>query len=167
MKIGIISDTHISKDSYLIKHILDTYFKDVDMIIHAGDYINENVIKIIRDYKDFIGVHGNVDNDNVKELLKEKEIITLEGYRIGIFHGHGNEGATLTRAFNSFKDDNVDIIIFGHSHQPLVKTEKGILMLNPGSITTKRFERWFSYIILELKTDGIKVNLEFIPPSNS
>ena len=75
--------------------------------------------------------------------------------------------ATLTRTFNSFIDDNVDIIIFGHSHQPLVKTEKGILMLNPGSITTKRFERWFSYIILELKIDGIKVNLEFIQPANS
>jgi putative phosphoesterase len=165
MKVGIISDTHISKDYYRARYLLENYFKDVDIIIHAGDYTNEKVIEVIKDYKDFIGVSGNVDNDSVKELLKEKEIITLEGYRIGIYHGHGNGGTTLERAYNTFENDRIDIVIFGHSHQPLVKTKKGILMLNPGSLTSRRQERWFSYIILELQPDGIKVHFEFIAPS--
>lgn len=164
MRVGIISDTHISIDNYRIKDLLESYLKDVDIIIHAGDYTNEKVIDAITDYRDFIGVSGNVDNDNVKKLLREKEIITLEGYRIGIYHGHGNEDTTLTRAYNNFKNDLVDIIIFGHSHQPLVKTVKGILMLNPGSLTNKRLERWFSYAILELQPDRIRVNFEFISP---
>ena len=68
MKIGIISDTHLLQDNYKINHILDAYFKDVDIIIHAGDYTSESVIKAIHDYKDFIGVYGNVDNNNVKKL---------------------------------------------------------------------------------------------------
>ena len=162
MKIGIISDTHIKNDNGNIKEILNTYFKDVDMIIHAGDYIDETVVNALMSHKKFFGVSGNVDNPKVNELLNERELITLEGYRIGIFHGHGKGGTTLTRAYNSFKDDQVDIIIFGHSHQPLINTMNKILMLNPGSLRNKRKERWFSYIILELQPSRIKVNIEFI-----
>ena len=165
MKVGIISDTHIKNNDESIIDILDTYFQDIDMIIHAGDYIDETVVDALINHKNFIGVSGNVDNTKVKELLKEKKLITLEGYRIGIFHGHGNGDSTLTRAYNRFKDDQVDIIIFGHSHQPLIKTMNKILLLNPGSLRYKRQERWFSYIILELQPSRIKVNIEFIEPN--
>jgi putative phosphoesterase len=60
-----------------------------------------------------------------------------------------------------FKDDKADIIIFGHSHQPIIKTINKTLMLNPGSPISKRRERWFSVIILELEKDYINANLKF------
>lgn len=160
MKIGIISDTHIKRQSSDFINLIDIYFKDVDIIIHAGDYIDKEVVEVLKGYKNFIGVWGNVDDSEVKSLMEEKQIITLEGYRIGIFHGHGTGKTTFDRAYEKFKEDNVDIIIFGHSHQPLVKTKNGILMINPGSLTTKRRERWFSYIILKLDSGNIDLNFK-------
>lgn len=162
MKIGIISDTHIKRESSNFINLIDTYLRDVELIIHVGDYINKEVVEALRKHKNFVGVWGNVDDEEVKKLLKEKEILTLKGYRIGIFHGHGTSKTTLDRAYEKFKEDNVDIIIFGHSHQPLVKTRKGILMINPGSLTSKRQERWFSYIILELNSEGIGLQFKFL-----
>jgi putative phosphoesterase len=83
-------------------------------------------------------------------------------YKIGIYHGHGDEKTTIERAYEIFKDENVDIIIFGHSHKPAILTKNKILMLNPGSLTSKRAERWFSYIILNLEKEGIDVQIKLI-----
>jgi len=162
MKIGIISDTHIKEDIDKFINSIDMHFKEVDLLIHAGDYINKAVLEGLKNYKNFVGVWGNVDDTETKELINEKEIICIEGYKIGIFHGHGSNSTSLDRAYDKFKDDQVDIVIFGHSHQPLVKTKNGVLMINPGSITSKRRERWFSFIILELNEGSIDVKFKFI-----
>jgi putative phosphoesterase len=60
-----------------------------------------------------------------------------------------------------FKEDKVDIIIFGHSHQPIIKTINKTLMLNPGSPTSKGKERWYSVIILELERECINAQIKF------
>lgn len=161
MKIGIISDTHIKKDIDKFISSIDIHFKEVDLLIHAGDYINKRVLEGLKRYKNFVGVWGNVDDAETKELINEREIIHIEGYKIGIFHGHGDKSTTLDRAYNEFKEDQVDIIMFGHSHQPLVKTKNGVLMINPGSINNKRRERWFSFAILELTEESIDLKLKF------
>lgn len=161
IKIGIISDTHISKDLYKINELLKKYFQDADLIIHAGDFKSPKVIDIIKNQKQFVGVFGNNDGDAVKEKVREKEILYLEGYKIGVHHGHGSSKDTIERAYEVFKDDKVDIIIFGHSHQPIIKTINKILMLNPGSPTSKRKDRWYSYIVLELYKDSIKAQINF------
>jgi len=162
MKLGIISDTHIKQNANSLINALNIHLKEVDLIIHAGDYINKEVIEGLKNYKKLVGVWGNVDEPEIKNLVNEKEVISIEGYKIGIFHGHGNGGTTLDRAYEKFKEDQVDVIIFGHSHQPLAKTKNGILMINPGSLTNKRKERWFSYIILELNQESIDVKLKLL-----
>lgn len=162
MKIGIISDTHLGVDTEKLKGFIEKYFTEVDLIIHAGDFNYINVIDTIRRYKEFIGVYGNNDIDIVKKLMDYKRIIEVKGYKVGIIHGHGKEKTTFDRAYNEFLEDNPDIIVFGHSHQPLLKTKGKILMLNPGSLTCKRRERWFSYIILEIKDNNITVTFNFL-----
>ncbi|RKD29076.1 metallophosphoesterase family protein [Thermohalobacter berrensis] len=161
MKIGIMSDTHISKKVSKLDGIMESCFGDIDLLIHAGDYKDIEVVEYLKKSKDFIGVYGNVDCNSIKSLLNEREIISIEGYRIGIYHGHGKKGTTIERSYNQFIDDNVDIIIFGHSHQPIVKTMKKTLMLNPGSLINKRRERWFSYIILNIKRNNFNVEINF------
>jgi putative phosphoesterase len=161
MRIAVISDTHIDKHSDKIEEFAEKHFKDADMIIHAGDYTSARVVNTLKKLKNFKGVWGNVDSDSVREILNEKEIIELEGYKIGIFHGHGTEKDTMERAYSIFKEDKVDIIIFGHSHKPIIYTRHKVLMLNPGSPTYKRIERWHSYIILELTREMIKAELRF------
>ncbi len=160
MKIGVISDTHIGEDLNKLNAFLDIHMVDIDMLIHAGDYKSIDVIQTLKDYKRFVGVWGNVDNDDIRECINEKEIIEIEDYRIGIFHGHGSKKTTIDRVYDAFDGENVDIIIFGHSHQPIIKTKNGILMLNPGSPTSKRKERWFSYIVLEIEGSSIDARLK-------
>lgn len=160
MKIGILADTHLTKISDNFKNLVENYFQDVDLIIHTGDFISFEIYELLKSCKSFCGVWGNVDDSKVQSVLKEKEVITVAGYKIGIFHGHGSKGTTIDRVYNKFADDMVDIIIFGHSHQPLVKTQNGILMINPGSMVSKRRERWFSFAILELLNDAIDLTFK-------
>jgi len=159
MKIGVISDTHIDRNLDRLNNLLSEHMKHIDMIIHAGDYKTRKVIDTLKDFKKFAGVWGNVDGDNIKQLIPEKEIIEVNNYKIGIFHGHGTKKTTIDRAYDAFNGDDVDVIIFGHSHQPLIKTKNNVLLLNPGSPTSKRRERWFSYIILEIDNDNISASL--------
>lgn len=160
MKVGIMSDTHLGKHPGRIDEIVSKCFNEVDYLIHAGDYKGSKVVEILKRYRNFIGVYGNVDDKSVRKLLNEKEIAQIDGYRIGIFHGHGESKTTPDRAYDKFKDDKVDIICFGHSHQPLIMTKNKILLLNPGSPTSRRTDRWFSYIILDLQKHSINAQLK-------
>ena len=67
----------------------------------------------------------------------------------------------LDTAYDKFIDDKVDIIVFGHSHQPLILTKNKVLMINPGSPSYKRREPWYSYVILEIQDKKINVQLKF------
>lgn len=150
-------DKHTSK----IDKLIDKCFKDVDLIIHLGDFTSIRVLEKIKKKKKVIGVWGNNDRGRLRQELKEKEIVTLNGYKVGLFHGHGTEKNTLDRVYNIFKDDNVDIILFGHSHQPMIKTKNKTLIINPGSPSKKIRERWFSYVVLSLKKDKIEAKICF------
>jgi putative phosphoesterase len=161
MKIAILSDTHVKKHSDKLFKFIDNLSKEADMIIHAGDYVSSGVVSKLREHKNFIGVWGNNDKGYIRDLLKEKMIIPIEGYKIGLYHGHGSSKSTLDSAYDTFVNDKVDIIIFGHSHQPLIVTKNKILMINPGSPSYKRREPWFSYVILEIQDKQINVQLKF------
>ena len=161
MKIAILSDTHAKKHNDKLFKLIDTLFKESDMIIHAGDYVSSSVVSKLREHKNFVGVWGNNDKGYIRDLLKERIIVPVEGYRIGLYHGHGDSKNTLQRAYDEFNDDKVDIIVFGHSHQPLILTKNKTLMINPGSPSYKRKEPWYSYVILEIQDKKINVQLKF------
>lgn len=161
MKIGILADTHISKPGSNWWSYIEDTFKEVDMLIHAGDFVSFETFEFLRGFKRLYSVWGNCDDAKIQRTLKERDVVTAAGYRIGIFHGHGREKTTLDRAYDQFADDNVDIIVFGHSHQPIVQSKRGVLMLNPGSMTNRRNEKWCSYIILELFPDWFQVGLNY------
>ncbi len=162
MLIGIISDTHMNSCTPSFEGFMHQHFNSVDMVIHAGDYCSAEIQDFLIGYKEFAGVRGNADHEAVKDRLNEEEILKIEAFTMGVFHGHGDKGKTADRAFEKFKSHNVDIIIYGHSHQPSIMTRDRVLMLNPGSITRKRRERWASYILLELGEGTVNAELRFI-----
>lgn len=155
MKAIVISDTHLKSPEKLswLQQAGDS------VIIHAGDYTDPSVVAFLQQSQLFFGVYGNADSDLVKTMLPERQQFTLGPYQVGLYHGHGTGQTTAERAFAAFADDQVDIIVFGHSHQPSISTRNHIIMLNPGSATAKRKERWFSYIELELTPNGVKACL--------
>ncbi|SFB22240.1 hypothetical protein SAMN04488072_11072 [Lentibacillus halodurans] len=152
MKIVVTGDTHLKKAGKLPAR-LTTELESADFIIHAGDWKSIDAYTELSRYGEVAGVHGNVDDDDIKEQLPSKEILTLNGFKIGVVHGHGDKKTTEKRAIEVFDSDDVDVIIFGHSHIPMIRYFKKQLLLNPGSPTDKRTLPYYSFAILEMREE--------------
>lgn len=151
MKIVVISDTHIPERAKELPQGLLEAFKQADMIIHAGDFADLSVLEEIKGAcKTVKAVSGNMDHDEVKEQLPEKEIIEVGEFRIGVMHGWGAPANLLQILDESFKNDKVNLIIFGHSHKAFNEKRGNILYFNPGSPTDQIFSPFNSYGIIEI-----------------
>ena len=145
MNIVVISDTHLPKRNKGLPTRLLEQLKDADLIIHAGDWTTIDVYKELQSYARVEGVYGNVDGQEIIELLPLKKMVEVNGYKIGITHGHGKGKTTEKRAIAAFEGEKVDCIIFGHSHIPVNRYEGDILIFNPGSPTEKRRQKQYSF----------------------
>lgn len=148
-KAVILSDTHIpARAKQLPKTLLDAC-GEADLILHAGDWQNLDVFFELSAYTETIGVAGNVDPWEIVDRFGKKKILALENLKIGIVHGDGTRKTTEQRALEAFVEDEVDLIIFGHSHIPMMKEINGVTLFNPGSPTDKRRQPQYSFGILE------------------
>jgi putative phosphoesterase len=129
MKIGVISDTHTTSFSQLPDQIVST-LTGVDLIIHTGDFVARDVLDGLRQLGEVKAVQGNMDSEELKQLLPEKELLVIEGKRVGIIHGWGSPHGIDDRVGGMF--DDVDIIVYGHSHHSQNEVKNGILFFNPG-----------------------------------
>jgi len=162
MKIGVISDTHIPERCGEIPAAVINEFKKVDMVVHAGDLADLSVLQKLRELCPQVkAVAGNMDPEEVWDQLPEKLVFEVSGVTIGLIHGYGPPDQLPKRLTEVFKKDKVDIIIFGHSHQPMNETIGGTLYFNPGSPTDTVFAPYCSYGIIEIngkiKADIIKI----------
>ena len=150
MKILIVSDTHGRNSGYL--ELLENMEK-MDMVIHCGDVEgSEYLISESAGCKTVI-VQGN--NDYFSDLPREM-IVKLGKYKALVTHGHAyyvNMGHD--HLVREAKKRKVDMVIYGHTHRPVISKENGILVLNPGSLTYPRqMERKYTYIIMEIDENG-------------
>ena len=88
MKIGVISDTHLKAPNPFIEEVIETYFKSVDLILHGGDFFSLELLDAFRGKK-IIAVAGNCDSTEVKQRFSQKEVVTINQFRIGLIHGWG------------------------------------------------------------------------------
>jgi len=150
MRIGVISDTHIPDAIDELPQKIYEDFKKVDLIIHAGDIVSLDTLNKLKKIKMVEAVYGNMDYPEVRKVLNQKEIINVGRFKIGIFHGRGAPSGLVELLKREFKNDKVDCIIFGHSHNPVNMVSDGVLFFNPGSVTDKVFAPYNSYGILEI-----------------
>jgi len=138
MKIGVISDTHMQHADEALIHTAKIVFGEVEMILHAGDLTHLAVLDAFWD-KEVVAVCGNMDRFEVANRLKDREVIEVGGFRIGLTHGWGPGKGLEERVRTRF--DRVDVIVYGHSHQPANHIQEGILMFNPGAYYGSLFFR--------------------------
>lgn len=129
-RIGILSDTHMTKVDEDFKRIIKNLFHGVDMIIHAGDMTSTAVYDYLSNWK-LKAVTGNMDDFSLAAQLPDKRVEEVEGKRIGIMHGRGGPYGIEGLVLKEFA--GVDVIVFGHSHIPLYTVKEGIILFNPGS----------------------------------
>ncbi|KGX85810.1 metallophosphoesterase family protein [Pontibacillus marinus] len=161
MKIVVLSDTHMPKKGSGLPRQVLADLEDTDAIIHAGDWSSIDLHNELSKYAEVYGVYGNVDGEEITEIMKDKIILEFQGYRIGVVHGHGEKKTTEKRVIEAFHEEEVDLIIFGHSHLPLTRWYNKTLMFNPGSLTDKRKLPYYSYGIITLG-DAIHCNHVYI-----
>ena len=157
MRIGVISDTHIPERARRLPEKVLQEFKKVDLILHAGDLVELKVLDDLRlSCSQLKAVYGNMDPLEVRGVLAEKEIIKINGYRIGLVHGFGPPARIIESVSSLFKDDAVEAIVFGHSHAPVNEIREGIFYFNPGSPTDRIFAAYNSFGILKLEKDKVE-----------
>jgi len=134
MRIAVLADTHVNTLEHLPKKIIDA-ISTVDLIIHAGDFTDVQVLKELKRLRGVKAVQGNMDSMELKTVLPVKEIVEIENKRIGITHGSGSPWGIEERVRKMFESDRIDIIVYGHSHQSQNKVIDDILFFNPGKAT--------------------------------
>ncbi|HHU30169.1 MAG: metallophosphoesterase [Bacillota bacterium] len=161
MRIGVLSDTHIPTRARCLPPEIFTVFKNVELILHAGDLVDPLVLSELETLAPVQAVAGNMDPPGLQKLLGRKKILELAGFRIGLVHGDLGYNRTKTpeRALQTFAGDNVDAVVFGHTHQPCLQKKDNILLFNPGSPTDRRHEPRHSCGLLIL---GKTIEAEFV-----
>ncbi|MEY8392279.1 YfcE family phosphodiesterase [Lachnospiraceae bacterium] len=150
MRILIVSDTH--KKHKALEEVIKTA-GHIDMMIHLGDSegCEEYIAGMVDCPLEIVG--GN--NDFFSDLEREKEL-NIGKYRVLITHGHyyyvsmGVEDIRKEAAGRG-----MDIVMFGHTHRPLLDASKGVVVLNPGSVSYPRQEGHKpSYALMEIDENG-------------
>lgn len=159
MKILIISDSHRKNEN--IEEVLNKE-KPIDFLIHCGDAEgSENAIGAMAECPMEI-VLGN--NDFFSNLSKEREF-QLGKYHIWLTHGHYYYVSLgVETIMEEARAKGVDVVIFGHTHKPLIEQKDGVIALNPGSISYPRQEgKRPSYIVMNQdENDELKIKIKYL-----
>lgn len=146
MLIAVISDSH--NNDRAIKEVRN-YIKDADVLLFLGDGEND-IANITKEFNgDVYSVSGNCD---FLGKSPNERIIELEGKRIFMCHGHAyNVKYGYDNIYYRGLSLGVDIVLFGHSHIPIVEKHKEISLMNPGSISHGAYMAKRSLGYIEIK----------------
>jgi putative phosphoesterase len=142
IRIGLISDTH-----GLLRPEARVALKGVDRIIHAGDICNPEVLEQLGQIAPVIAVRGNNDKGAWAESLNDVETMDVAGVKIHVIHD-------LHELPPDPQAAGIQVVVSGHSHKPMIKMERGVLFVNPGSAGPRRFKLPISLGFLEI-VDGV------------
>lgn len=148
MRLGVISDTHIPGRAKTIPSKVFEVFENVDLILHAGDFVSPMVLDELNAIMETKGVVGNMDDAEIGRRLKKRESFVVDGVSIGMIHDSGLGPGRRQRMRKIFPESRV--VIFGHSHQPLIEDDGDLLLLNPGSACDPRKARVPTVAVLEI-----------------
>lgn len=157
----MISDTHIGpagggRPPVLPPAVFDA-FDGVDAILHAGDVLVDDVLVELGAIAPVHGVLGNCDGWSLRGRLPERARLELGGLTIGMIHDSGSTEGRRRRMETAFPGCRV--VVFGHSHMPVVDDDGSLLLLNPGSALQPRRAKVPTVALLEIENRTPKATL--------
>ena len=147
MKIGLISDTH----GYLNPEVL-RLFAGVELILHAGDIGDEEVLQRLRAVAPVTAVRGNNDRTGAVSRYPEEQRSEVAGKRLLLTHQVTLPKGPDDPSFTAYR--GMDAVVSGHSHIARQELLGGVLFLNPGAAGKPRFRLVPSVGILTI-ADGV------------
>jgi putative phosphoesterase len=128
--VGLISDTH-----GLIRPGVHSALTGVELILHAGDVGGAAILDELRLIAPVRAVFGNTDPPDHPELSSELSV-DVNGLHVHVSHGHEVGSPTPEKLAERY---DADVVVYGHTHRPLVTRRDGRLFVNPGAAGPKRF----------------------------
>ena len=149
-RIGLIADTH-----GLVRPEVHGALAAVEMILHAGDVGGDEVLDELSTIAPVHAVFGNTDPPGNRRLHQALDIV-VGGFTIHVSHGHELGVPKPEKLLQAY---NAQVIVFGHTHEPLVVRADGRLVVNPGAAGAARFELKPSVAILEIRSGSAEVTI--------
>jgi uncharacterized protein len=153
MLVGLISDTH-----GLLRAEVFPAFDGVDLILHAGDVGGRSLIDELSAIAPVRAVYGNTDPPG-EPGLKARQELDIEGLSIHVSHGHELGSPTSERLLTRYTQD---VIVFGHTHKPLIERSGSRLVINPGAAGPKRFNLKPSVARMTVKDGRAEVEIVWL-----
>ena len=129
--IGVISDTH-----GLLRPDVHTALAGVELILHAGDVGGDEILTELALIAPVRAVYGNTDPVGLPGLPPAIDTL-IDGVSIHVSHGHEVGSPTPQKLLERYA---ADVIVYGHTHRPLVARASDRLVLNPGAAGPRRFD---------------------------
>jgi putative phosphoesterase len=152
MLVGLISDTH-----GLMRAEALAALHGVELILHAGDVGGLSVLRELEGIAPVHAVHGNVDDPMFG--LPQRLALTLGGLKVHVSHGHELGSPTPEKLAREYA---ADIIIFGHTHKPVIQTVGTTLVVNPGAAGPRRFSIRPSIAVLTIEGHAASASLRLL-----
>jgi putative phosphoesterase len=137
VRLAIISDTHLPRGARVLPPACVEHLRAADLILHAGDFMELEVLTQLEALGPAVcGVRGNVDSAELQARLPLTRMVDAGSAKIALIHDAGPSAGRLARMRRRFPD--ADAVVFGHSHIPLLESQDGFTIFNPGSPTERR-----------------------------
>ncbi|MBW3632045.1 MAG: metallophosphatase family protein [Chloroflexi bacterium] len=157
---GVLSDTHVSATR--ARRPLDPVFDffrraSVELILHAGDAGHVSILENLEAIAPIAAVRGNADPLDLIETLPDQVKIEVGSRVVLLLHGH--HGKTALRAARAAASPEIDVVVFGHSHNPLIDREESTILFNPGSPVERRWNPHFGVGLLRISDGSVAPEL--------
>jgi putative phosphoesterase len=142
--VGVISDTH----GPIRSQALDA-LRGADLLIHAGDIGDPEVLENLRALAPLSVVRGNIDRDAWATRIPTTEVVQVDGRSIYVLHDLSQLDLDPVAA-------GFAAVVSGHSHQPSIQRRDGVLYLNPGSAGPRRFKLPITVALVRVTHDELR-----------
>ena len=159
-RFGVLSDTHTlaAGRQRSLEPVFDFFRRaQVTMILHAGDAGSLTLLGALEAIAPIAAVRGNADPPELIEALPDRVMIMVDGRSVLLMHGH--HGRTARAAASAAAAVGIDLIVFGHSHQPLIEQHGETILFNPGSPTDRRWNPHFGIGLIDVSHAAIEPEL--------
>ncbi|HEU0053419.1 MAG TPA: metallophosphoesterase family protein [Longimicrobium sp.] len=158
MLLGIISDTH-----GLLRAQVFEVFAGVDHILHAGDVGPAELLDELAAIAPVTAVWGNTDDWDVRRRVPEVAEVELAGVSVVVLHGMQLGAPTPEKAAKAYPD--AGLVVFGHSHKPVIRQVGATLAVNPGSAGRPRFRDPVTCALAEIADGRVTARLVELDPA--
>ena len=165
VRLLLLADTHVPKRARDLPAEVWAAVDRAEVVLHAGDWVDVTLLDLLEDRaRRLVGVCGNNDGPPLQARLPEVARVELGGLRFAVVHETGDAARREARCSAAY--DDVDVLVFGHSHIPWdTTTATGLRLLNPGSPTDRRRQPACTYMTAEVHDGALgDVALHRLPP---